>query len=35
MEGTFKSSEIERDALVKKLADTVHPAKHVITIQAK
>ncbi len=35
MEGTFKSSEEEREALVKKLADTVQPAKHVITIQAK
>lgn len=33
MEGTFESSETEREALVKKLADTVKPAEHVIVIR--
>ncbi len=33
MEGTFKSSENEREALVKKLTDTVKPAEHVILIK--
>jgi len=33
MEGTFKGSEKEREALVKKLAETVQPAGHVILIK--
>jgi len=33
MEGTFESSEKEREVLVKKLAETVQPAGHVILIK--
>ena len=35
MEGTFASTEEEREPLVKALADSVQPAKHEITIQVK
>ena len=35
MEGTFESSEKEREVLVKKLADTVKPAEHVILIKPR
>jgi len=33
MEGTFANSEKESEALVKKLAETVQPAGHVILIK--
>ena len=35
MEGTFASTEKEREPLVKALADSIQPARHELTIQAK